>query len=511
MADELTIKVVSGSSESLHLHVDLSTASVFSLKQLIEQQDARRFPIPAQRLIFQGQILQDGKALSDYHVAAGCALHLTLTPGAVAAANAAAATASGPAAPIQLRSYLQQMREYESQDQYATAVRTLQKICANIVGNPAEDKYRKLRVDNAALKAKLFDRTRGQDCVKLLGFQDGAQDGFLVLVPTPEKWESLVTCKTVVDSAVSALGGNTAMGASPFGAATGASPFSGAPPMGGMGGDFTSQAQALLQNPAMLQAMTNNPMVQQMAQQNPMMAQALQNPALLAQSVQALQQNPAMMQQMNQMMSDPNAMARMQQMMAGGGMGGSGGLGGLGSTPFGATAPTSSAAANPFASGASAANPFAKPATVDSAIAKSSVSSVSPASGSSSGVQAFAPLAFDESLVAALGNAVDAQLPTSSGGNTGDQSTSTLGSKSAADFFLDQIAAVVADEKKLSDITGLAPDTPAANSGICVGDTLVAVSGLPVRGLQFSTVIGRLKSTSRNSVVLKLRRNPCTS
>ena len=59
-------------------------------------------------------------------------------------------------------------------------------------------------------------------------------------------------------------------------------------------------------------------------------------------------------------------------------------------------------------------------------------------------------------------------------------------------------------------ITGLAPDTPAASSGICVGDTLVAVSGLPVRGLQFSTVIGRLKSTSRNSVVLKLRRNPCT-
>ncbi|KAG7398486.1 hypothetical protein PHYBOEH_010943 [Phytophthora boehmeriae] len=342
-----------------------------------------------------------------------------------------------------------------------------------------------------------------------------------------------------------------------------------------------------------------------------------------------------------------------------------------------------------------------QPATADSAVAKSSVSSVSPASGSSSSAQAFAPLAFDESLVAALGNAVDAQLPASSGNNAGNQGTNTLGNKSAADFFLDQIAAVVADEKKLSDnimdlippveaprsqavsqaglssgmatsamsltmplqpppglmlaaattsgaaaslaapvamttvtttvkrelpvvkpavagataamrrkaeiataasvtnkkrktedikpdtiakapvgvpvhqqiqqqqvrhlhssnsamsasaaaaaaaaaarekvmkepqsgdlyecvitkrngglgltlacvddhvqITGLAPDTPAANSGICVGDTLVAVSGLPVRGLQFSTVIGRLKSTSRNSVVLKLRRNP---
>jgi C-terminal processing protease CtpA/Prc len=58
-------------------------------------------------------------------------------------------------------------------------------------------------------------------------------------------------------------------------------------------------------------------------------------------------------------------------------------------------------------------------------------------------------------------------------------------------------------------ITGLAPDTPAATSGIAVGDTLVAVFGLPVRGLQFSTVISRLKSASRNSVDLKLRRNPC--
>ncbi|KAG7398485.1 hypothetical protein PHYBOEH_010942 [Phytophthora boehmeriae] len=387
MADELTIKVVSGSSESLHVHVDVSTASVLSLKQLIQQQDARRFPVAAQRLIFQGQILQDDKSLSDYHVAAGCALHLTLTPAAVAAANAAPATASGPPGPTQLRSYLQQMREYEPQDQYATAIRTLQKICANIVGNPAEDKYRKLRVDNAALKAKLFDRTRGQDCVKILGFQDGVQDGFLVLVPTPEKWESLVACKSVVDTAVSALGGSSGSGASPFGAA--ASPFGGAPAMGGMGmgGDFASQAQALLQNPAMLQAMTTNPMVQQMAQQNPMMAQALQNPAMLAQSIQALQQNPAMMQQMNQMMSDPNAMARMQQMMAGGEMGG---LGGFGGAPFGGAASTSSAAANPFAPSASAANPFAStpaaptPAPVGSIPAPAAPVAASPATTASS-------------------------------------------------------------------------------------------------------------------------------
>ncbi|POM73742.1 Ubiquitin family protein [Phytophthora palmivora] len=309
--DELTVKVVSGTSENLHVRVDLASASVLSLKQQIEQQDVQRFPVSAQRLIFQGQILQDAKLLSDYNVTAGCALHLTVTPG----------VSAGPAPPTQLRAFLQQMRDHEPQEQYATAVRTLQKVCVNIVSHPTEEKYRKLR-------------------------------GHLVLVPTPEKWENLVACKAVVDSVATTLGSTT--------------PATTAPSMGGfggLGGDFASQAQAMMQNPAMLQSMANNPMVQQMAQQNPMLAQALQNPALLAQSMQALQQNPAMMQQINQMMSDPNAMTRMQQMMAGGGMDSFGGLGGFGGSPFGAAAPSSSAA-NPFAASSNAANPFATSAPI---------------------------------------------------------------------------------------------------------------------------------------------------
>ena len=168
MADALTIKVVSSAAESLHVHVHLASTSVLTLKQLIEQQDARRFPVAAQRLIFQGQILQDAKLLTEYHVTAGCALHLTLTPNGAATATAAAAAPQS-----QLTTFLQQMRDGESRDAYATAVQTLLKICVNIVDHPTEEKYRKLRVDNAALKAKLFDRTRGRDAVNLLGFQDG--------------------------------------------------------------------------------------------------------------------------------------------------------------------------------------------------------------------------------------------------------------------------------------------------------------------------------------------------
>lgn len=367
MVDELTIKVVSGTSENLHVHVDLASSSVRALKQQIEQQNVERFPVSAQRLIFQGQILQDDKLLADYHVAAGCALHLTLVPGAVAATNRAEAVQSNVitdlAPPAQLQTFLQQMRAAEPPEQYATAVRTLQTICANIVDHPREEKYRKLRMDNAVLKGKLFDRTRGQESVKLLGFQDGVQAGHLVLLPTPEKWENLLACRAVVDSAVTAIGGAAA------------SPFGAAPSMGGMGGlgsDFVAQAQSVLQNPTMLQSLMNSPMVQQLTQQNPMLAQVMQNPALLAQSMQAMQQNPAMMQQMGQMMSDPSGMARMQQMLAGGGMGNVGTFGAAAGTP----APSS---ANPFAVGS---NPFDRASSAPVAPASTATPSMEPTASS---------------------------------------------------------------------------------------------------------------------------------
>uniref|UniRef100_A0AAV1T9X3 Ubiquitin-like domain-containing protein n=1 Tax=Peronospora matthiolae TaxID=2874970 RepID=A0AAV1T9X3_9STRA len=338
MADELTIKVVSSTSESLLVRLDLASASVLSLKQFIEHQDAHRFPVAAQRLIFQGQILQDAKSLTEYHVTTGCALHLTLSPNGTATATAAETFPPHS----QLTTFLQQMRDGESSDAYALAVRTLQKICVNIVDHPTEDKYRKLRVDNAALKEKLFDRTRGRDSVHLLGFQDGVLAGHLVLVPTPEKWENLMACKNVLDSVATTLAGN----ATPFFASGG-----GATTLTSGGGDFASQAQSLLQNPTMLHSMASNPLMRQLSQHNPILTQALQNPALLAQSMQALQQNPAMMQQISQMVSDPNAMARMQQMMGGGGMGGLGSVGSFASSgPASLSAAASPSNTDPFAS-----------------------------------------------------------------------------------------------------------------------------------------------------------------
>ncbi|GLE03677.1 hypothetical protein PINS_up012579 [Pythium insidiosum] len=69
------------------------------------------------------------------------------------------------------------------------AVQTLQKICENIINHPTEDKYRKLRVANAALQARLFDRSRGLACVQALGFQDGVEAVRRRAIPVSAAWE----------------------------------------------------------------------------------------------------------------------------------------------------------------------------------------------------------------------------------------------------------------------------------------------------------------------------------
>jgi hypothetical protein len=255
---------------------------------------------------------------------------------------------------------------------FVVVAQTLLKICDNVAQTPHEPKFRKLRLANAALRSRLLDRPLGVECAKLLGFQEGIEEGHLVLVPTAEKWENLVTGRRVLAQALT--GAAPASPSAPFGASMG----------NGMNANWAAQAQNVLQNPQMAQLLQNDPMVRQMAQANPMLAQALQNPAMLAQQLQLLQQNPAMMQQVTQMMQDPSAMARMQQLMGGGpGLGGPG----LGTAPFGAPAPL---AANPFAPSAPSApptNPFA-------------ASFASPAPAPSATVTTPATTTFDEDEIA---------------------------------------------------------------------------------------------------------------
>lgn len=418
-AAELTIKLTRGPVESVVVQVpDLDHATVLQLKQIISERDPAAFPVIAQRLIFQGQILQDGKHLKDYNITRGCAVHMALSSaastgssrGTVAPSTSVGSDAGSASAAGSLQILLNQMRHEQG---FQTAVETLQRICDNIMKHPHEEKYRKLRLANAALKSKLFDRSKGIECVKVMGFEEGVEDGFLVLVPSASKWEALTAFKRVLDDSV-AQSNRSSQPSTSFSNAFGAPPGAGMNDFGSM----ASQTQAMLQNPMMAQMLQNHPMRQQMAQLNPMIAQALQNPSMLSQQLQMLQQNPAMMQMMNQMMQDPQALNNLQQMM----------LGGAGNT--------ASPSLGSFGAGSTASNPFAFPGSgsFGSVPASSSASNTTNPFAPPSGANAAAPSAPAPAL------AHTSSAPPS----TAQAPASSAGSDAAASFDEDEIANAIA-------------------------------------------------------------------
>jgi hypothetical protein len=72
-----------------------------------------------------------------------------------------------------------------------SAVELLIKIVQNIVNNPHEEKFRKLKASNKAFDSKIGSVRGGNDCMAALGFECQAS-GEWILTPTEAKWNLLV-------------------------------------------------------------------------------------------------------------------------------------------------------------------------------------------------------------------------------------------------------------------------------------------------------------------------------
>ncbi|CCI49844.1 unnamed protein product [Albugo candida] len=266
---KLVIKAVGGETESFQVCLNkLKDTTVLALKQQLEEKNPTAYPVAAQRLIFKGQILKNDKKLGEYRIFDGCAIHLTV--------NKSLLRITQPSAI--LRSYLEEMK---ASGDSLSALQTLQKICENIVQHPNEEKYRKLRLSNVTLQAKLLNVPRALECLHWLGFQEGIVEDHLTLVPTAEKWNQLNEGKRVIDDVVGIVRSVASVN----------SPLS------------TLSTPQTTQSPSI----SSNPLLQMASQLNPMIAQAFQNPHMLNQSLQMLQQNPTLMQQMSQMMQNSTA------------------------------------------------------------------------------------------------------------------------------------------------------------------------------------------------------------
>eukprot|EP00531_Pseudo-nitzschia_arenysensis_P010149 CAMPEP_0116127908 /NCGR_PEP_ID=MMETSP0329-20121206/7082_1 /TAXON_ID=697910 /ORGANISM="Pseudo-nitzschia arenysensis, Strain B593" /LENGTH=419 /DNA_ID=CAMNT_0003622021 /DNA_START=124 /DNA_END=1383 /DNA_ORIENTATION=+ len=277
-------------------------------------------------------------------------LSTTTTPASAPAATASPSAASTNGDP--LSKALLRLKQNNPLSVFVTAVGTLEKILTNIVNNAMEEKYRRVKKNNAAFGKRLGKLVGGHDCMLATGFVVEHQSGEEVyqLHASAEKWNALMQAKAAVAAAstqakqeqeraqqqpMTAFGNSGAAPTNPMGGMG----------MGGMGGfappnmndpNTQNMMAQMMSNPEALGQALQNPMVQQMMQNDPNVS------PMLRQYMETMANNPAMLQQMAQRMQDPAVRAQLQRAMQQGGIPGMGGMPGMGSMPGTGNAPASS-------------------------------------------------------------------------------------------------------------------------------------------------------------------------
>ena len=275
--------------------------------------DATKIPINSLRLIFRGKIIKDENtpAVDEFKLSPDCVIHCMGKPqeqanaAAAAAASPAASTApvvagssvsiqsptttsasaatanaAPPAANNTIQAALATLKSSNPPQTYVTAVTTLEKILSNIMNHPMEEKYRRVKKQNAAFQKRLGGLTGGDGAMKAAGFDTEMNDDgeeMYIMHASAEKWPALVATKSAVDIAVrdaqaaaaaaTSTGAPTPMipqgggmgvaGAAGVGGAGGVPNFGNFPGMGaGMGGpEMQAAAARMMQDPNALQAM----------------------------------------------------------------------------------------------------------------------------------------------------------------------------------------------------------------------------------------------------------------
>ena len=225
--------------------------------------EATKIPPASIRLIFRGRLIAEDdskQVIEEYKLEDESVLHCMGKPSTTAPETAAApmattttagssvsvlptvpAAAAPPSLVVDpLQAALTQLRSSNSSSVYLTAVTTLEKILTNIADHPMEEKYRKVKRQNAAFQRRLGGLSGGHAAMLAAGFVVDEEDSYVVQA-SPDAWPKLMATKVAVEAAVReakvAAGGGAppAPAASGFGASM---PGAGMPGMGmpGMGG-----------------------------------------------------------------------------------------------------------------------------------------------------------------------------------------------------------------------------------------------------------------------------------
>ncbi|KAK7009511.1 peptide-N(4)-(N-acetyl-beta-glucosaminyl)asparagine amidase [Biomphalaria glabrata] len=89
---------------------------------------------------------------------------------------------------------ISQMVNENSVDNFMTASNILIKFAVNILENPTESKYRRIRISNPTIQNKLLNVSGGMECLFEMGFQE-AEDGECLVFPSNASLQILETIK----------------------------------------------------------------------------------------------------------------------------------------------------------------------------------------------------------------------------------------------------------------------------------------------------------------------------
>jgi hypothetical protein len=226
-----TITAGNGARIPLTLSVD---ATPTQLRQDVSE--TTKIPLAQLRLIFRGRMIKDddsAKVVVEYKLETDCVLHCmgkpvesssssggnasgSTTPMTTVAASTTASvpsiafaaaptpltatTASPPQDPLQAA--LQTLRSSNSPSIYMTAVSTLEKILNNIAEHPMEEKYRTVKLQNAAFQKRLGGLQGGDAVMQAVGFVVEGQPPVYQMQASPDAWPKLMAGTAVVAAAV---------------------------------------------------------------------------------------------------------------------------------------------------------------------------------------------------------------------------------------------------------------------------------------------------------------------
>lgn len=197
---------------------------------------ATMIPLSQLRLIFRGRMIKDDdsiRAVEEYKLEPDCVLHCmgkpdedstpaqTVSPVAASAVDDTSAASGIPrgmpptaatapttnttaaSGPLTVASAVLRLRQNNPPSVYETALTTLDKILNNIVTHPLEEKYRKVKRQNAAFSKRLGGLVGGHDCMLAVGFyvqMDGNEEVYQMQA-SPENWPKLVEAEKTVSNA----------------------------------------------------------------------------------------------------------------------------------------------------------------------------------------------------------------------------------------------------------------------------------------------------------------------